>query len=214
MKKIISVIVLGLCVLGQAYAAKKDDLVLIYRVTDKDNQLIYDKFVKDTIVPTYTGAKPRDYHVTVGWFRGIGAAPKFRSYMKKELKSQEKFDFVFAPAGFMTVAPKCPDPQNKNNPLNKKGQCFHQALALFPDAATLATLKRINKNLNHATEEYNKVNGTKYVMDPDQWPEYFQPHMTLANTKQIPKAKRQEALRDVTNKMKDNSHIYSVKIKR
>lgn len=207
MKKLISIcfLVLFSC---QVFASDANDLVLIYRVSEKDKNQIYTKFVENTIVARKTNNKPRNYHVTVGWIRQVGKAKELRNFMKKELKNKEQFIFYFDPAGLLHVAPNCPEPSNPKNPLNIK--CNRNAVVLFPAKDSLETLRMINRELNEALDRYNEEHGTKYKMDTDLLPKYFAPHITLANTSQINKKDRNRAVSEVNNKMKDNNNFISV----
>ena len=208
MKKIISICVLFFFVSCQTFASDANDLVLILKVSANDKNQIYNKFVKNTIVAEATNNKARNYHVTLGWIRQVGAAKDLRSFMKKELKSKEQFIYYFDKAALLNVSPDCPEPSNPKNPLNKK--CKRNAVVLFPTEDSLQTLKMINQELNEALDRYNEAHGTKYKMDTDLLPKYFTPHITLANTSQIKATDRKRALNEVNNNMKDNNNFISV----
>jgi len=52
-------------------------------------------------------------------------------------------------------------------------------------------------------------------MDYDLLPKYFDPHLTLVNTKQIKKrSELKKGFEEVNNNMKDNSSFYTTKMNR
>lgn len=214
MKRIIGIFSVLLCMSTQIFAASANDLVLIYRVPAKDQEKIYYQFVDKTFVGKATGYQVRNYHATVGWFRNIGKASNFRKFMQNEFKNKATFNYTFGEAGLLQVSPKCPVP----TPGNKK--CTQNALVIYPDDNTRAILKTINQELNDAVDRYNRDfatkqerdKGIKYKMDPDVLPEYYAPHITLADTKQINKKDRQKAVDAVNEQMKANADFHTTEL--